>query len=605
MSAMLTLTAAQRDGLQAIQRTRHLARLAAALAQSFPDVPGRLGERYPKLIEHGAVQAARHGIVHGAAVARYLACWFALGAEFESKPGFEWALQLLKASPRSEAAKAFQLSRQTLETLQQRALQPAAGAGSVSMPPAQFAEALQVLDTAMRWSGTLGSLHTPQALDLGTACDIDTIDLRPAAVGTAEAYRFEHGEWLRTALPAMPMSWTGTAEGIATHPMPAQLHVVASPGHAEATRLRLRTRAAACCDPALHPLVRHTSRAGCAQWRGAHAADLSLELQLPADGAGSAASDAPPRPAGPTPVMAAETGAELSVLSLSACGLRDKGQPLGECSTRLAVYPGEQHLVAWRREPSPRLQWPAVGASPAAAPAAPTARVERNGMPLNATAWQAGLADLDRQLATGLGRLAQAWERDSGVTEASMQAEPQVMCGRAGLSWGWAASASGWAQPPVLRIAGMFDLVACRLHLRLAGTLRLHGSISRLSLDCLAVHPLRAGFERGPEAAATGADLLAALAPARCQASQPFTLALQAIADSEASFLDVASPVMGSLEIDCGLRQRPQGHGLQWYAKISLQPLAVRLRLHDPLLGSRSLQHPLLPALNLLDWSLG
>lgn len=594
---MLILNADQRDRLQAIQRARDLARLGRALAESFPDVPERLGERYPRLIEHGAQQAARHGLQHGAAVARYLACWFALGAEFESKPGFEWALQLLSAVPRTEGAKAYQLARRTLEELQRLAAQPG---GATVMPTARLAEALPRIDAVLQRAGALGSLHVPQVLALGAACDIDALDLRPKAPTAAQVYQLLQGQWQRAPWPAGPVSWTTTAEQLASQPAPVQLNLLTNPDAPDATRLRLRTRAAACCDPELHPLVRHNSRLGCREWRGPLAADLMLDLLAPVQGAEP--GTAPPAV---QPVMAAETGVELSVLSLSSCGLRDSGPPLGDCSTRLAVYSGEQRLIAWRREPSASLHWPAQSPSPALANATPLIRAERDGVAMDASAWQAGLAELDRQLIAGLDRLANAWERDSGVTQAQVQAEPRVMCGTAGLTWGWAASASGWAQPPFMRVAGMFDMTACQLQLRLTGELRLHGSITRLALECHDLHPLRAVFERTNDPAGKGSELQSLLAAARCQASQAFTLTAQQIAVDTGTLLELVAPPVGGLQIDCGLRQRPQGHGLQWYARISLQPVAVRLCVHDPLLGIRRLLHPLLPALNLLDWSLG
>ena len=83
---MLQLNAEQVQALQAIKRARDIRQLSDALALAFPDVPGRLGDRYGALIGHGVQRAATHGLDHAVCVARYLACWFMLGAEFETKP---------------------------------------------------------------------------------------------------------------------------------------------------------------------------------------------------------------------------------------------------------------------------------------------------------------------------------------------------------------------------------------------------------------------------------------------------------------------------------------------------------------------------------------
>ena len=100
-------------------------------------------------------------------------------------------------------------------------------------------------------------------------------------------------------------------------------------------------------------------------------------------------------------------------------------------------------------------------------------------------------------------------------------------------------------------------------------------------------------------------DLLAVLKPAQTTFRHPFVLQLESIAPEQATLLDVAGPVGGALVGACGLRPRQAGPGWQWFCELSIEPVSVALHLHDPLLGQISLIRPLLPAMKLLDWSLG
>jgi hypothetical protein len=103
----LLLNPEQIAGLRALQRERDLALLGEQLALAFPEAPARLGERYPTLIALAAQRGAVQGLTHLVALARYLACWVTLGAEFEGKPGFEWAASLLAAKGRDEGSRVF------------------------------------------------------------------------------------------------------------------------------------------------------------------------------------------------------------------------------------------------------------------------------------------------------------------------------------------------------------------------------------------------------------------------------------------------------------------------------------------------------------------
>jgi hypothetical protein len=82
-------------------------------------------------------------------------------------------------------------------------------------------------------------------------------------------------------------------------------------------------------------------------------------------------------------------------------------------------------------------------------------------------------------------------------------------------------------------------------------------------------------------------------------------LVVESAARDELAVLNAASLVTGALVGSCGLRMRPEGSGLQWFATLGIEPAEVVMHLHDPLLGQQEMLHPLLPAMTLLDWSLG
>ena len=134
-------------------------------------------------------RGAAQGLTHGLCVARLLACWFVLGAEFEAKPGFEWAQEILASTRREQGAKVFQLCRRSREELARLALQAPPLPGL--MAAAAFDQAIAALDAALMHMGTLGSLLPGFAVALGEACDIDALDLRLVETVQPQAYRIE------------------------------------------------------------------------------------------------------------------------------------------------------------------------------------------------------------------------------------------------------------------------------------------------------------------------------------------------------------------------------------------------------------------------------
>ncbi len=575
---MIRLTAEQQQALEALALSRDLQRLGAIVTQAFPAVDARLGERKAALLEMGWQRASALGLSHGLAVARYLAAWFIFGAEFETKPGHEWALKLLAQPERPEGQRIFQLGRRVREELQRQSGSAASGLPSA----ADFDAAMAQLDAALGEQGRMGSLLPRERLRLGSACDIDAVDITLIEPAPLQHYAVEQGQWRRvpTVLDPEKLRVVGLQ---GQEPLPVQLNLL-SLSEGGSSRLRLRCRAAHVCDPAVHPLVDFNGVHGQYERRGPLTQDLQITLPLEAG---------PPQP-----LMAVEGGASYSRLGLAGCGLRESGAPMGEQSVRLAIYPAEQTMLAWRREAGPALRLPA---EPMARAPEPRARLERDGQMLDARRWQAGLAELDAQLNESLNSLLIAWERESGVTDGRLQAEPAVLTGAAALTWGWAPSPDGLAALPFYRVAGLLDLVACQLNLRLSGELALLGSRSLLQLHCGAREVLHFNGQRGPR----DEDLMAVFKPAQLAFRHPFVLHLENIATPELALLDQAGPVGGAVVGAVGLRQHPSEPGFQWFARIAIEPAGVALHLHDPVLGQqRAMIRPLLPAMTLLDWSL-
>ena len=577
---MLPLNAEQVRGLQALQMSRDQQRVAALIAAAFPDIPSRLGDRYRGLVSHAVERGAAHGLRHALCVARYLACWCVMGADFETRTGNEWAGALLADPLRSEGAKAYQLCRRTREAL------GSAGAGTAV---AAFDQALTTLDAQLQDRGPMGSLQRGPRVVLGRPCDIDAIDVRLAEGPARQRYALEQGQWRRVAWPPPGQPVTvGGAGRLAT--LPTRLSLLA-PAEGAPTRLRVRCVAAQCCDPATHPLRTLNDALGLREWRGTAAAEVMLE---------QFADPLPEPPAGtPRPLIGAAGAPRLGQLGLAACGLRDAGAVLGEQRAQLAVHPAEQHLMAWRRESLAPIEW-TQAPQPADAQARTACRIECDGQALDASPWLAGWAELDRQLAAGLERLYTAWGRESGLERTTLRAAPALMAGEAGLSWGWTEGHAGLADTAYFRVLGKLDFIACRLQLSLAGELALEDSLSRLTLQCHAEDRLQVTWETDRP----GVPLLPDQPPAHIAFRLPFVLRVDSVAVVSGAMLD-SGPVSGAVVGQCGLRPRPDGAGLQWFAQVALEPVNAVFRVHEPLRGQTTHVRRLLPALPLIDWSLG
>lgn len=556
---MLQLNPEQTQALEAIKRRRDLQALQAALAEAFPEVCNRAGDRFAALIEHGAERSLAAGLSHVACVGRYLACWFMLGADFDTKPEFAWARTLLSALDRAQGSRIYQLCRGVREAL------PQLSGGT--MTAALFDAALQRLDAKLLTRGTYGSLRPSPTLRLGEPCDIDAVRLQWLGP-TLQQYRVDRGQWQRVATASPPeLRLAAGATGA-----PLRLHALGQTADGTApSRLQLQLEQARRCDERQHPLISVVGATGLNHWRGRHAESVQIPLTADVEPEGIGAAGSP---------------ASLQITA-GACGLRESGAAFDTQTLQLGVYPSAQHLLVWRHE--------AGAAGPS------RVRHERDGNVRSASKLESALADLDRQLNAALTRLQSLWERESGVGNARMEAEPAVMAGTAGLSWGWTAPTT-LDQPPRYRLAGMLDLIVCQLKLRLSGALQLHGSHSRLELHCSSAERLAVEFESRPE----DTDPRSVLERTQTRFRQPFVLQLETLAsDAPVALIDALGPPTGAIVGAAGLRACTEGPGLEWFVDLAIEPVTAQFIVSDPVIGTITVTRPLLPAAKLVQWRLG
>ena len=591
----IELDAEQVKLLEAIAMERHQTVLADALRQAFPELQGRLGEQYGAMIAQATTRAATFGLRHALAVARLIACWSAQNLGPDSDQSANGSNDMLSDASRTEADKIFQLCLRVREQLGQ------GGGSAPNALAAAFDAGLRSLDRRLCAQGVLGSLLPPQRLDLGQPCDLDGLELRHPAQ-PLQLYQIDAVEPTRVAVPdaARNLSLSapaqvgqpaahagpGRAKPASAQPetaltaLPEELSLLLPSGGR--SRLQLRLRAADLCES--HPWVRFNSPAGVTDWRASHAMTLALPVE-----AGP-----------PLPGLAVPAGPQFALLSVDCCGLRASGRPLGRQATRLASYPSEQQLLRWQRGAPSAMRWDEQNEPQAEGlGGSVSASLECAGSARDASVWVQGLEALDGQLRKGLNRLFRGWSRDSGVTAPRMSAEPALLVGQTLLTWGYAPGPQGLLQRPGFRVAGRIDLTALRLQLALSGAWELGGARCQLVLRLDDSKRLAAEWD----CADTLADLATALKPASCQFEQAFRLELSSLASRDLSVLSAISPVQGKLVGSCGLRPRRDQSGLEWFAKVSITALSVRLQLSHPLLGVQQMTRSLLPATELVDWS--
>jgi hypothetical protein len=153
-----------------------------------------------------------------------------------------------------------------------------------------------------------------------------------------------------------------------------------------------------------------------------------------------------------------------------------------------------------------------------------------------------------------------------------------------------------------MRLVAALVLDACQAELELGGELALAGTRTRVTLRVAGQSPLRQELRRETPQP----PMAEVLKPAVASWRWPFTLALEPLAGDAATLLQQAGPLTGALVGEAGLRPGTHGSsGWEWFVALRVEPVAVPLQAADPLLGQTFWTQPLLPALTLIDWSLG
>ena len=154
-------------------------------------------------------------------------------------------------------------------------------------------------------------------------------------------------------------------------------------------RLNLRIETHAVCDPRVHPEVVHVGAEGQLAWKGRDTARLSLALYAPTP---------PPLEANAAPPgIAAEAPFDLQTVRIASCGLRDAGAPFGDVAMEVRVYDAAQWLTEVRHPAWEPMVWPASGRGRRRR-RRPTCKLEKDGAPADAAAWQQSLARPARRL---------------------------------------------------------------------------------------------------------------------------------------------------------------------------------------------------------------
>lgn len=545
---MLRLRADQLEALDALLATRRAGAVQAALERAWPAVAAQLGERWPAFVS----AALAHGRSLGWQAAPELGVYAGLcclwGAGFIWRPGFEGAAAIVADARRSPALRLHQLVQWSRQGLQQRP-------GPVTAE-AFDAACAQVAATLAQGAHEFFTDPPPPAPR--EACDLEELAFELVQPQPAFEYRLGADGWAHVAaapLGRAPQVWREA-------PADAALLALTSPepGTGQPAQLRLALNAPSRC--AEHPLVTHRSAAGRQAWRGAAAVRLAVPLPAAAQEAGAG--------------IAAPGTVDLQSLAVQTCGVRDAGAPFGAPSLALQVHPATQWLVQVQHDP--------VRAE---------CLLEADGAPRDAAAWAAAWRELQPRCRAGLEKLLNAWAREASPGSERLLGRCDALAGRAGVTWGWRASAPGAV---ALHVEGRADFCAVDLDLTLEGDIAFAGAAARITLRMQ-------GREEWREVLGAGRPL----ADAKRAWRHPVqvTLAPQ-VADGPVLALLAAEPTLaGAVTGRCGLRPRPDGRGWQWHFGLETEPVVVMLSATDPLLGEQRTRRELLPAMTLVEWSAG
>ena len=584
------------DSLEAAAWRAFIQQLAQHLAGQWPAMQALLGERHSAFVELAVEQGGQRGLSDAACVARYVNLCFVWGPAFQDKTGFEWAAELLPASAGDQWLTVHQLVQRSLLELQRLA--------GARVTPAALAAADAGVIAAFGALGSQGAMLAAErlapdevALRPQAACDLEAVELRllDDAADPPQEYRLQGdglqaGGWQR--VPVNPPAPLRIGAG---HPVPALVGLLSHQrGQGQPAKLQLRARAHAVCNGDVHPALAFTGPQQRWDWAGHETRAVSWPV---------ATREQPLPTPGPGCVIAEETSPEPHKLELGVCGLRDEGLPLvaqGRLQTLVSAWPAAQWwLEIQRARPEPQSLLPGATAWTRAVT---RCRVERDGTAQDGTPLQQQFeAGLDAAVADGLQQLAARWEQMPGLSGARFEAQLGLLVGQMACTWGWRLGAGGLSGRALMRLVARFEMEACLADLQFGGELALADSTTRVSLRVAGQAALRQQVQHE-----VAAPLAEALLPAVARWSFPFELSLEPLANDAGSLLQQAGPVSGALSGSAGLRPCTHGvSGWEWFVNLRLDAVAVPLQRLDPLLGSVQWTQPLLPALLLVDWSMG
>ncbi len=540
----------------------------------WPELESRLGQRRAAFIAETAKRAAELGLAASAqASGRYFNLCCALGPGFEQRAENEWALAILADTRLEPWVRLHQLMLRARHEWRRRG-------GDLAALERTDAALLDQLDAQRREAD-------PDAEPLArVACDIEAVELRLLDTAFRHEYRQQEGQWQRVPLGDPPAPLRIGAQW----PAPAVVAILTqSEANGPGARLQVRQAIHGGCAGERHPALHWLDHRGLNRYAGHEARAVSWPVAAPAH---------TPPATGLGLALAEETAPEATLLRLPSCGVRDEGVPLGAQALQAWLYPAAQWLFVLQREPGSPVQLPAAG--PAAAPAASKCRIERDATPVDAKPWIRGFDDdLSAAFVAGMGKLFDAWQMS--VRDATLHATPGLLTGRQTLTWGWREGAGGMAGEALMRVVGELDL-GLDLELQLGGTLEVGGARCRVALrasgQARRAHSLRRESKDLP--------LAGVVADAVLRWSFPFELRVDPLAGADGIVASAAGACVGTVGGELGLRpRRSGGSGWEWFVRIAADPVLAPFVVVDPVLGETRRTVALLPALALLDWSLG
>jgi hypothetical protein len=558
-------------------------RLDVQLASLWPEMQERLADRYRDFLDHAVEKARQHQFGYAASVARYVNLCIVWGPSFQDRPGFEWARGLLVAPHSNEWLTVHQLVRRSIHELQLRA-DARIESEKLAAVDAQLLDQFDRLGRVVALPQEVDSHPLPRV-----ACDLEAVELRLINESAPQVYALDAGDWRR--IPAMTIAPVRIALNASAPPLICVLTPPRSIGNA--TLLQVRLRSSAICDADWHPAVRFAGSHGRWEWRGYQTRAVSWPVQT---------LDQPGPATGPGSAIAEETTPDVYLLDLEACGLRDEGDVLGSIRRQVWAWPATQWWIEIQRTlQAPQAHLPK---SPADIVRGETrCKVEADGIAQDAAGLQAGFSQgLELACAKAMDQLISAWGKLDGIMRPELEGTMGMLLGRAAFTWGWHHGNAGLGQRAFMRVQGLIDMKACSIDLQMRGDLKIKGAHARICLRLLGDIP----FARQVDRVSDSLPLIEAVLPLVARVDVPVMIELEPLAEPAARMLVAVGPFTGALTGEVGLRPRLSGgSGWEWFVRLRLEPVRAFIAVSDPLSGVSTEPVSLLPALPLIDWSLG